>query len=448
MTHNSTGFNMESKKIKKILGTINPFDKIRLELKDSREFEVMFIDFKNDVIRIKFDSGYNAGFKKENLKSITKISSRKEKRSEQKANIVYEKKKGLKNILIIHTGGTIASKVDYETGGVKALIKAEELISLFPELREIVNIDTKLLMNVFSEDFEVRDYNMILKEIKSQYQKYDGFIITHGTDTLHYTASALKFAIDGLSKPIILVGSQRSSDRPSTDSRLNLLSAAYFISKTDYSDVAICMHKSTNDTEAVILNGFNTRKMHSSRRDAFRQIGSSPVAFVDFGKRKIDMLQDCPAVKICSDPEITYYNEKLKLGILYAHPSMTVEEIKAFSSFDGLLIIGTGLGHISINDNDFSKNGGRIFSELKKLSETTVIVMTTQTIYGRVNLNVYSTGRKLKSIGILGNLCSTTPETSFIKLFYLLSKYTKKEVKELYGKNLKGEIVEREFLSL
>jgi len=360
------------------------------------------------------------------------------------------------SLVIIHTGGTIASKIDYETGAVKALFNPEEIVGLFPEIKGDYNIKSKLLLNIFSEDLNFKVYNLILKEIENLVKSKEnirGIILTHGTDTLHYTSAALKFALENLPFPIVLVGAQRSSDRPSTDARYNLIAAASFINYVYEnrlkSDVFVCMHGSVNDDFNYIFDAFNVRKMHTSRRDAFKQINDEPLAKVfKNGDVKIinDKLKKADSTKTKKNFKAKYYRESLKIGVLYAHPNLFPQEILAFSRFDGLILAGTGLGHLAINkseDNVTIDNTKNLQALKQLINSDTLVVVAPQTINGRINLNVYSTGRLLREAGVLGNLCDMTIETAFIKLAYLLSNYSVEKAKELYEKNLCGEINER-----
>ncbi len=175
----------------------------------------------------------------------------------------------MKTITILHTGGTLASKVS-KTGAVSAQYSAKDILNLYPEIKSLAKIDSKLVANMLSENMNFNHYNLLAKEIKKEIEKgVEGIIITHGTDTLHYTSSALSFILEDLPIPVILVGAQRSSDRGSSDASLNLISAINFITKTDFAEVAICMHSSMEDTSCSILPGTKTRKLHTSRRDAF-----------------------------------------------------------------------------------------------------------------------------------------------------------------------------------
>ena len=303
-------------------------------------------------------------------------------------------------------------------------------MELIPELGKIANIETKLISNIFSEDMGFKDYNILAKEIKKA-KDYEGIIITHGTDTLHYTSAALSFMLENLGFPVILVGSQRSSDRGSSDAAINMICATQFIINSDFAEVGICMHSSMDDGECAILPGLKSRKFHSSRRDAFQAVNGKPYALVNT-KGKIKIVDNRFRKKQDSNTEANLFNEKLKIGILRAHPNLNSKEISCFNGFDGMILEGTGLGHFPINENP------QILKELKKLNKEMPLIMTSQTIFGRVNMDVYSTGRELQKIVLSGEDMLT--EVAFIKLAYLLSK---KQDIALISENLKGEINNR-----
>ncbi|MBS3171855.1 Glu-tRNA(Gln) amidotransferase subunit GatD [Candidatus Woesearchaeota archaeon] len=418
----------------------NPGDKVKV-LIDSQELEGIFIPSPNNTFVLKLKSGYNIGIDKKKIKKIEVLQ--KFKTSELKLSKVQHNK-DLKAISILHTGGTVASSVSYETGGVIARFTPEEILTMFPELQKIANINSRLISNMFSEDMNFNHYNIIAKEIEKELKNgVDGIIITHGTDTLGFTAAALTFILENLPIPVILVGSQRSSDRGSTDAKLNLLSAAQFIAKTDFQGVAICMHESMNDDSCLIMPSLKTRKMHSSARNAFKVVNDNAIARVD-QNGNITFLKQHPK-KEEKKLTLKLFNPKLKIGILKAHPNMSAKEISNYSSFDGLILEGYGLaGNFPINKIDkFTSENEKIYNELKKLAKKNPLVATSQTIYGRVNMNVYSTGRLLQEAGITGHNLDVLTETAFIKLAWLLSNYPKNRIKELFNENLRGEISKR-----
>ena len=405
-------------------------------------------ELEKDVVIIKLSSGYNIGINKGKIRNISLVQQPpgKEEKPAAVASKKEDSQKNLPKISILHTGGTIASKVDYRTGGVVARFTPEEILEMFPELKGIASIDSHLIRNMWSEDMRFAHYNLMAKEIAKEAAKgFDGVIITHGTDTMHYSAAALAFALEGIGIPVILVGAQRSSDRGSTDAATNLVSAAYFIANSDFAGVAICMHENMSDTAALILPATKTRKMHTSRRDAFRPIKTTAIARVDFEARNISFLTSSYSKKDRqSKLKLKLFNEKLKIGILKTHPNMHPAEFSAYKNFDGLVIEGFALGQAPINQVDeFTAEHKRNLSEISSLCKKMPVIMASQSIYGRLQMNVYSTARDLQAAGVVGNLSDMTPETAFIKLAWLLSNYSKKEVKELITKNLRGEIAER-----
>ncbi|MDD5650488.1 MAG: Glu-tRNA(Gln) amidotransferase subunit GatD [Candidatus Nanoarchaeia archaeon] len=395
---------------------------------DKETISGVLMPSQSDNIVIKLDNGYNIGIDKKKVKEIKLI-----KKLEKKEKVLgkLESNKQLKNVLILHTGGTVASKVDYKTGGVSSKFEPEEIIAMFPELKNIVNIKSKLLFNIFSEDMNFSHYKKIAHEIFENVTKFDGIILAHGTDTLHYTASALAFMLENLHIPVILVGAQRSSDRGSSDAFLNLLCASHFIANTDFAGVAICMHKSSSDDSCVILNPCKTRKLHTSRRDAFKPVNSELIAKIT-RNGEISELE-----KLHEKKDKLILKDKLeeKVGIIKYYPNISSKQFDSFKGYKGLIIEGTGLGHTT--------NDKKIIDSIKNLIKTgTIVVMTSQCIFGGVNMNVYSTGRELQKIGVIQGL-DMLSETAYIKLSWLLGNYKKNEIKDLLLKNLRGEINER-----
>jgi len=398
---------------------------------------------EEDIVILKLESGYNIGIDKKNVKAIKLIKSPVEKK-QKPAEIKLNKK--LPTVSILHTGGTIASKVDYKTGGVIAKFSPGEIIGMFPELKKIANIKSRKIASMQSEMMRFPHYNLMAKEIEKEIKSgTDGIIITHGTDTMHYTSAALRFILEDLPVPVVLVGSQRSSDRGSSDAGLNLVSACYFIANSDFADVAICMHENMSDESCLILPALKTRKMHTSRRDAFRPVNATPIARVNFNEKNISFMKKEYNKKNNKKLSLKLINEKIKVGLIKTHTNMFAEEFLAYKNFDGLVVEGTGLGHIPNEEIDeYTKENKKIFDSLKEMiKKGLIVVMSSQTIYGRIQMNVYTPMRELQEIGVLGHLSDMTAETTFIKLAWLLSNYKKEEVKGLITKNLKGEISER-----
>ena len=411
-------------------------DRIKVTTTDE-DLNGTFIPSQNPQnISLKLDSGYNLSIKKSQIKSITLIEKHKEKLSKPSPATVD---KTLPTISILHTGGTVSSRVSYDTGAVTAQFSPEELIQKFPELKEMANIRSTLISNVLSENIRFHNYNTIAKATEKELKhNIKGIIITHGTDTLHYTAAALAFILENINIPVILVGAQRSSDRPSTDAAQNLVHAARFIKETDFNGVAICMHYSQDDSSSFILPPCKVRKLHTSRRDAFKPINASAIAKIN---EKITFLtkyhnQNQPF-------RLKLIKENLKIGILKTHPNLYAQEIDSYKNFNALIIEGTGLGHAPIEKIDSkSSENIKILNSIKKLAKKIPIIMTSQCIFGTVNMSVYSTGRKLLEAGVINNNSDMTTETAFIKAAWLLSNH-KNEFFTLWHKNLRGELNER-----
>ena len=419
-------------------------DHVKIVTRDD-SYEGILMPDEEGFYVVKLENGYNIGVDKKRVKNLVLLGEKQLVKSSESKKL--EQKKDLPKISILHTGGTIASKVDYETGGVISRFTPEELIDMFPEIKNIAQLSSRLVRNMWSEDIRLVHYNILAKEVEKEIKSgATGVIITHGTDTLHCTSAALSFALQNLPVPVIVVGSQRSSDRPSSDAAMNLICAATFIANTDLAEVVICMHENTDDNTCVILQGTKCRKMHSSRRDAFKPINSLPFAKISFESRKIDFLRTDYKKKSSSKLKLMLFDEKLKIGLLKTHINMFASEFDAYKDFDGLILEGTGMaGNPPINEIDeFTKEHTKISKSIKKLVDKGVIVAAaTQTIYGSINMNVYTTGRKMQELGIIGNYHDMHPETAFIKLAWLLSNFKKKEIKELFSKNLVGEISER-----
>ncbi|HII14712.1 MAG TPA: Glu-tRNA(Gln) amidotransferase subunit GatD [Nanoarchaeota archaeon] len=395
-----------------------------------------------EFVSLKLSSGYNIGIERKKTKSIKLL---KKHSAEKHAKEAVKENKELKTITILHTGGTISSAVDYATGAVTPHFTPEELIAMFPEMKSVANIRSRLMGNMASDDMRFAHYNLMAKEAEKEVKAgSSGVIITQGTDTLHYTSAALSFMLENLPVPVLVVGAQRSSDRGSSDAAMNLISACLFIAKTDFAGVAVCMHKGMDDTVCSILPGVNARKMHSSRRDAFKAVNMEEIAEVDYNTGSVKMLHgDYKQADKSLKLKVSLMDEKLKIGIAVSHPNMFAKELEAYEGFDGLVLEGTGLGHFPISEIDeHTKEHKKILAAIEKLAKKMPVVMALQTIYGRVDMNVYSPGRVLQEKGVLGNLSPMAPETAFIKIAWLLSNHPK-DVKKLFMENLRGEIVKR-----
>ena len=427
--------------------------------KGKETFEgVLLPSAQKGVLILKLDSGYNIGIDEKGVTQIKVVqhagrgedNEGKKEWKKEKITLSLQEKGGndLPRVTILHTGGTIASKVDYKTGGVIAKFTPEDLLELIPELKTVATLSSRLVRQMSSEDIRFSHYNVLAREIVKEIKnRADAIIITHGTDTLHYTSAALAFMFERLPIPVILVGAQRSSDRGSSDAAWNLLSAIKFATHTDFADVAICMHENMNDDNCVILPATKTRKMHTSRRDAFKAINCLPWAYINPKTNVIDFLRKDYTQRTNIDgvsPKL--FKEKLKVGVIKVHTNMYAEQFAVYKNWDGLVIEGTGIaGNIPIHKIDeYTGEHTKIYTVLKKMiKDGLVAVAASQTIFGRIDMNVYNTGREMQDIGIVGNNGDMTAETAFIKLSWLLSNYPPQKAKEMMIQNLRGEIGER-----
>ncbi len=417
-----------------------PGDKIKLTC-DKETYTGILIDTKKDVTVIKLsENGYNIGIENSKIKKIDVLEEGKE--LEIKYSAKTSDKKDLPKISILHTGGTIASKVDYRTGAVYSSFKPEDLLGLFPELSTIANFDSKLISNMWSDDLRFKHISVIAQEIEKEAKKgADGIIVGIGTDNLAVAAAGLAFTVEECPIPVILVGSQRSSDRGSSDAAMNLICAAEFIAKSDFSGVAICMHDYTSDEKCVILPACKTKKLHSSRRDAFKPVNDSKIATIDFKTKKIEFKRKEYTKKDKKKQLKIKPDLEEKVGLLKVHVNMFPEQFSLFKGWKGLVIEGTGLGHTPGQaPNEWCKIHEKMYPAIKDVIDSgCVVVMTTNCIYGRVQMNVYDKGRDLQNLGVVGGE-DMLAETALVKLAWLLGNHKKDEAKKLVGQNLRGEI--------
>lgn len=391
-----------------------------------------------NVLFIKLKSGYNIGINRNEIKEIKKVGKSEEIRFPEISEKQDENKPG---IAMIATGGTISSRLDYTTGGVKWLMKPEQLFFLAPKLFNIVKINSiERPFMIASENMSAKHWKILAEQTAKLLNKDEnkGVIITHGTDTLHYTSSALSFMLKNLNKPVILTYSQRSTDRGSTDTALNLTCSAY-AALSDIAEVILIGHSSTDDNSCYALRGAKCRKMHSSRRDAFRPINELPIAQID-DEGKIKTLNNYYKKrnndKVIAD---TKFEDKIALIKFFPGADPSIIEHYTNDGYKGLVIEATGLGHVSTEESE--KNW--IPAIKKGISKGMTICFSAQTIYGRLDPYVYSPGRKLLDLGIIF-LEDILPETAYVKLGCVLGHTTNKEkIKEMMLENIAGEFNNR-----
>jgi glutamyl-tRNA(Gln) amidotransferase subunit D len=397
----------------------------------------------SSTIVIKLDNGYNIGIKFDK-KVVLKFLSKGKPIRFKPADISIKKDLNKPTVSILGCGGTIASRIEYTTGAVFPAFSPADLLLSFPELKDIANIKGRKLFDLFSEDMTPFHWQIIAGQVEKEIKLgLDGIILMHGTDTLHYTSAALSFMLQNLPVPVVLVGAQRSSDRGSSDNLVNLVCST-IAAKSDIAEVSICMHGNMSDEFCYLHQGTKVRKLHTSRRDAFQSVNVLPFAKIFYSGRKMEYLRNDFNKR---EKKSMKLDDKLNpnVGLIQIYPGIKPEFIESLSKFyEGLVISGTGLGHVPTNPSG-DKITKSLVPALKNLINSGIpVVIAPQTIFGRLDLNVYSSGRLLEETGIIGNYCDWTPETALVKLMWVLG-HTKdpKKVREMMLTNIAGEIGKR-----
>jgi glutamyl-tRNA(Gln) amidotransferase subunit D len=342
----------------------------------------------------------------------------------------------LPRVAIISTGGTIASRVDYRTGAVQPALTAADLASVVPELASIAEIDAHILFSEYSENIGPTHWKSMADEIAKRIANgAEGVVISHGTDTLHYTAAALSFALANLPVPVLLVGAQRSSDRPSSDAASNLTGAVALTARADMAMVGVAMHQDLSDHIIVAHRGTRVRKCHTSRRDAFKSINSTPLASYDLKTGQIEMTNGVPKRDKSRKPDVkSRFDQHAYLIKFYPGFDSGIIDSAVSGGARGMVLEGTGLGHVS----------RQLIDSLKKaLKREVPVFMTSQTIWGRVDMNVYNTGRDLLNLGVVP-LEDMISETAIVKLMWAAAQ-TKSagKIREMMLQPVAGEITPR-----
>ena len=377
-------------------------------------------------IVLKLKSGYNIGIEFEKIEKLEKTG---ERQSNNENSQTIEKNEELPKILLLSTGGTIASKVDYRTGAVTPALSAAELYEAVPEIAKIANVDAEVLFSEYSENLQPEHWLEIAKKLDSIVDSdYVGVIIAHGTDTMHYSSAFLSFALSGFKKPITLVGSQRSSDRPSSDAALNLISATKFLVNTKSKGVFVVMHQNESDDAVACHLGTRVRKNHTSKRSAFQTVGSAP-AFVVYDDKILENMKNSFFSENEYNPRI---NLDTKVALIKYHPGFNPEIIESLIKLEyrGIIFEGTGLGHV----------GRTMYDSIKKAKENGIFLgMTSQCIDGRVSMTVYESGRDLLDMGIIP-LENMIPEVALVKAMWVLgNSNSDDEIKNMMLENYSSE---------
>lgn len=387
-----------------------------------------------DHLVLKMDSGYNVGIHYATIENIVQLGYREANYKIPEKEFPYSPDKP--NVILLGTGGTIASRLDYRTGAVIPAFSPGELYGSVPELADICNLETKKLYGVFSENMGPEQYIGLAKAIgQAIADGKKGIIVGHGTDTMSHTAAILSFMVQNSPIPIVMVGSQRSSDRPSSDAALNLQNAATVACKSDIAETVVCMFGPTSDEYCLIHRGTRVRKMHSSYRSTFRTVGDIPLGSVnpqgvttfreDYAHRREDR-------NVIIDP---VFEEKVTIQYYYPNMNPDIFDALVDKGYKGIIIAGTGLGHVN----------RPLYQALRRATDAGVhMYMTVQTLWGYVQMYVYETGREIMDLGVIP-AANMLPETAYMKLCWALGHSNdREEVKRIMLTPVAGEILERE----
>ncbi len=414
------------------------FDRVLVETSDGVKLEGIVMPRPEvgdpDVLVIKMENGYNVGIHVSRIR-LLRVTGRREPAPLVELSLP----RGVENlpkVFFIGTGGTIASRIDYKTGAVYPFFSAEEIYSMIPELEEIAYIKAETLFSIFSEDMTPGHWERLAREIESIYRREApaGVVVAHGTDTMHYSAAAMGFAVREAPGPIVFVGAQRSSDRPSSDSAFNVIGATVTAIEAPFAESVIAMHGSVSDDYILVHRGVKARKMHTSRRDAFMSINALPLAEVEIPSRRFRVISK--RYRRRSDDIVVEPRFSDRAALLKYYPGMPAEHLDWLveRGYRGIVLEGTGLGHV----------GSHLVESVRRAVRDGVLVaMASQCIWGRINMNVYRTGVELLRAGAMpaGDM---TPETAYVKMSWVLGQAEDvEEARRLFLANTAYEYEER-----
>ena len=384
---------------------------------------------------LKLGTGYNIGLRHDTVLEVKELGYREAvyKIPEK----TFPTNPDLPRVKLLGTGGTIASRLDYRTGAVIPAFTPGELYGSVPELADICNLETEKLFSIFSENMGPEQYLTLAAKIGEAVRAgYDGVVIGHGTDTMHHTAAALSFMVQDPPVPVVMVGSQRSSDRPSSDAARNLIHATWTAARGPIAEVMVCMFGPTSDRYNLLHRGTRVRKMHSSYRSTFRTVGDVPLAMVEDGQLT-PLKEDWHPRRADREVRIqAAYDDRVTL--LYYYPGMQPDVLDAMveKGYHGIIIAGTGLGHVN----------RKIYPALERAHAAGVhLFMTLQTLWGFVQMQVYETGREILQLGVVP-LANMMPEVAFVKLGWALGLHPgdPAAVRALMTTPIAGDMTERE----
>ncbi|ELZ46606.1 glutamyl-tRNA(Gln) amidotransferase subunit D [Halorubrum californiense DSM 19288] len=435
---------------------MQPGDRVRVERGGVTNEGVLLPSTTRDHLVVKLDGGYNVGIDREEADAevlesgVREVDSAAETDDDGEATSEITFDDDLPTVSLISTGGTIASTVDYRTGAVTAQFDAEDVLRAVPELAGRANYRGRVVANILSENMDPSIWRDLADAVAEEVEAgADGVVVMHGTDTMQYSASALSFMLDS-PVPVVFTGSQRSADRPSSDNVMNAVCAVE-AAKAEHSETLVCMHASPSDDACALHRGTRVRKNHTSRRDAFETVGAAPLGRIDYAAAA-----EAGAEGDAADAAIEWNREPLPRGesdeggadaddsasvsrdpdldgdveLVKFTPGMDPAAWAYLDDKDGVVIEGTGLGHVHTD----------LIPRIEELVESgTVIAMTSQCLAGRVCDRVYDTGRDLLDAGVV-EAGDTLPGTAKVKLMWALAN--RSDPADVMTRDLAGELTE------
>jgi L-asparaginase len=320
-----------------------------------------------------------------------------------------------KNILLIATGGTIASKKTDE--GLAPQITSEELLGFVPEIKDYCNVDTMQLLNIDSTNIQPEHWVLMTEAIEKNYDKYDGFVISHGTDTMSYTSAALSYLIQNLDKPVIITGAQKPINVDITDAKKNLLDSFRFATEKDVSGVYLVF-----DGKAIV--GTRARKIKSKSYSAFESI-NFPVAAIIDDNRITKYIRN----EKYTDKVQFYKNIYPSIFLLKLVPGMEPDVLDYIGEkYEGVVIESYGVGGLPFQDKrNFLEKLGALTENGK------IIVIATQVMFEGSDMGIYEVGVKaLKKYNVL-QAYDMTIEAAITKLMWIMAQTKEiEEVKKMF----------------
>ena len=309
----------------------------------------------------------------------------------------------MKHLLLIATGGTIASKSSGD--GLTPGITSEELLACVPEAAEICRITAHQIFNLDSTNLQPKHWLEIAGFIHRCYAQYDGFVITHGTDTMAYTAAALSYLIQNSPKPITITGSQKSIYAQDSDARRNLLDALRYASYEKAHGVTVVF-------DGKVIIGTRARKLRTRSFNAFSSIDYPELAVIREG-------QIIPYIETAKpDSPIFYSSLNPRVFVLRLIPGQEPDIFDYLAQYyDALVVEGFGMGGIPFYEN------GELLAALKRFTESGhILVMTTQVPHEGSDLSVYRVGIQVRNEMQMIEAHTMTIEAIVTKLMWALGQ--------------------------